>query len=388
MSSDPIRSLLEERIAGKEFPSAVWLAATGDEIVSRGALGSAQVEPEFAEASFETIYDLASLTKPLVTGLICAILFDRGELRLSDHVLRYIPQFGRDDKNQITIEDLLTHRSGLEAWRPFYLETGGAGREERLEAVVRRISELPLEYQTGTRVVYSDLNFILLGSIIEKQFGKPLDSIAISEIFAPLGLERTFFNPPKEYRDRIAASESGNEYEKQTAAKMGFEVGDCKWRKGTIRGEVHDGNCYYLGGVAGHAGLFSDAAETHLIARQFISSSSSLLEPEACTIFRENLTVGLDQSRSAAFQLASTKSSSANGALPAAAFGHLGFTGTLLWIEPDSESIFILLTNRTHAKSPPFADLSDTRRRFLRTAYGLTASQTKDVEAGPNVLSF
>jgi CubicO group peptidase (beta-lactamase class C family) len=136
------------------------------------------------------------------------------------------------------------------------------------------------------------------------------------------------------------------------------------WREGTIWGEVHDGNAYFLGGAAGHAGLFSTASETFGLAQQFLPRSTTLLKPETCLLFRTNMTKGLNEARSFAWQLAATPESTAGPRLPPEAFGHLGFTGTSCWIDPTSERVFILLTNRTHAHTLPFANINSVRRCF------------------------
>ena len=371
MNADPIRTFLEEKILEREFPSVAWLVARGEDLVSSGALGLAHVEPEEIEARFDTIYDLASLTKPLATGLLAALLIERGEFSLADPVRRFLPEFDREDKRDITFADLLSHRSGLEAWRPFYLEVEGATRDERLSGIAARIAELPLEYSTGSRVVYSDLNFILLCAVIERISGEDLSRAAESAIFGPLGLSRTCFVPPQDLRSSIAASEEGNQFEKETAEAAGFDVSGYGWRTETIVGEVHDGNAHFLGGISGHAGLFADISDTWKLARQFLPDSSRILKAETCAIFTQDLTPGLEQARSVAFQLASTGTSSGHGALPESAFGHLGFTGTMVWIEPASASVFLLLTNRTHGRKPPFADLFETRREFLKLSFGL-----------------
>lgn len=372
MKKDPIQALIKSAIEEGDFPSAVWAVAKGSEMVSKGAEGFAQLVPEKIPAGFETIYDLASLTKPLVTGLLTEILVDREEIGFSDEVRKFFPPFDTAEKVAITIKDLLAHRSGFEAWRPFYLETGGSTRGERLDAIVSRLAEIPLEYPTGTKVIYSDLNFILLGAILENVFGGDLAQAAEKHIFRPLNLSNAFFDPPSARRRQIAASEEGNLFERQTAAARGYDVEGYAWRTGIILGEVHDGNCHYLGGISGHAGLFADAADTLTLARQFLPAFTEVLEPTSCGVFARDLTVGLDQARSVAFQMAATASSSAHGALPDSAFGHLGFTGTSLWIEPDTEGIYLLLTNRTHTVSPPFADLFRIRKKFLELAGGLS----------------
>ncbi|HUF02727.1 MAG TPA: serine hydrolase domain-containing protein [Aridibacter sp.] len=373
MPFDPIQEFIESRIAAGDFPSAVW--AVGDEngVVTEGAAGFAVEGGDPLRASIDTIYDLASLTKPLVTGLLFAILFDSGQVCLEDRVSDRFEEFVTPDKRDITFEDLLAHRSGFEAWRPFYLEVVGEGRDERLKAIVQRIAELPLAAPRGSRVIYSDLNFILLGALIEKITGRRLDELANEFIFRPLGLESTCFLPSGSLPGRIAASETGNAYERKLSEEMGFETSTYDWRAEVIRGEVHDENCRFLGGVSGHAGVFSTARETLVLARQFLAETTKLLKHETCGIFAADITPGLDQARSAAFQLAATVDSSAHGVVPDSAFGHLGFTGTTLWIDPENLRFYILLTNRTHGRELPLADLSKVRNAFLRIASGIGA---------------
>jgi len=361
-----IESLLEERIAAGDFPSAVYIVAEQGRTVFAGAIGNAVVEPSRIPATLDTIYDLASLTKPLVTGLLCARRVGTGEIALSSPVAEFLPEFGQPDKQAITIGQLLTHSSGLPAWRPLYILAEGKG-----ENTLATIGRVPLDYAPATRVVYSDLGFITLGLLLEKLTGRRLAQLAKDEIFAPLKLEHTFFNPELAMQTGIAACETGNAYERNTCAESG--AGEYQnWRQEIIWGQVHDGNAYFLGGAAGHAGLFSSAEETLTLAHQFLgnpqtkglSGQHQLLTPEVRSLFSRNLTEGLEESRSVGWQLAGTSGSSAGPDLPPNSFGHTGFTGTSCWIDPTHERIFILLTNRTHARALPFANINSVRRQF------------------------
>jgi CubicO group peptidase (beta-lactamase class C family) len=368
MKSEEISKLLQERIDAKDFPSAVYLVAEKGEIVLHDALGFAVVEPEKIVARADTIYDLASLTKALVTGLLCAKLIERGEINLTDKISKFFTEFDTDDKREITIRQILTHVSGFPAWKPFYLNAERGVRNA--ESVLKEIAETLLENPPDSKVVYSDFNFLLLGFLLEKIYGESLDKIAGREIFAPLELRNTFYNPPKTLLKNVAASEKGNEFEKNTCREMFPEISvpPSAFRNYQIWGEVHDGNCYFLNGVSGHAGLFATAEDVFKIARQFLPATTALLKPETCALFRTNFTENLNEARSIAFQLAETKDSAAGGALSKDSFGHLGFTGTSLWIEPQTERIFILLTNRTHARDLPFVLLNSTRRKFHEIA--------------------
>lgn len=357
MKNPQISEFLQSRIAAGDFPSAVYLVAEKDEIVFQDALGLAVVEPERIEARIDTIYDLASLTKVLITGLLCARFFSNEE-NLSDKVSEYLSGFDKDGKEQITIKNLLTHTSGYKSWKPLYL-----GKN-----LLSEILEENLEHPTNSKVVYSDLNFILLSLIIEEIYQDSFENIVKEVIFNSLDLRNTFFKPPKELKSRIAASEKGNEFEKQTCIEQGYDVSRYDWRENQIWGDVHDGNCYFMNGVSGHAGLFSTAEEVFKIAQQFLPNQTQLLLPETCALFRTNFTEGLNEARSIAFQLAETPDSTASKALAKDSFGHLGFTGTSVWIEPETERIFILLTNRTHARELPFVNINSVRRRFHELA--------------------
>jgi serine-type D-Ala-D-Ala carboxypeptidase len=354
-----ISKLLHGRIEGGDFPSAVYVVAESGQPIFGDALGDAVREPESRPATLETIYDLASLTKPLVTGLLCARMVELGELKLDSAIADYLPELDQPDKSAITIRQLLTHSSGLPAWRPLYLLTSDAK-----DGVMPAIAAEPLQYKPGERVVYSDLGFIVLGFLLQRLTGRGLDELARSEIFTTLDLRQTFFNPAIAARTGVAACETGNAYERDMCERDFAGRPYDRWRSETIWGEVHDGNAHFLGGFAGHAGLFSNASDTLRLAKQFIGPQSRLLKAETCELFRQNMTEGLNEARSFAWQLAAAKESTAGPALPQDAFGHTGFTGTSCWIDADRQRVFLLLTNRTHACALPFANINSVRREF------------------------
>ena len=362
--------MLRGRIDAGDFPSAVYIVAEHGHAIFTDALGDAVREPESRPATFETIYDLASLTKPLITGLLCARLVEKGELTLDSSVANYLLEFDRPDKQLITVRQLLTHASGLPAWRPLYIITNG----ER-DAAIAAIADQPLTYKPGERVVYSDLGFIVLGLLLNRLTGKPFADLARRHIFNALNLQRTFFNPAGDIRTEVAACETGNNYERAMCENDRELATYSGWRTAGIWGEVHDGNANFLGGAAGHAGLFSTAGETLRLASQFIGGLSDLLSRETCELFRVNMTEGLNEARSFAWQLAATKDSTAGPSLPPDAFGHTGFTGTSCWIDAPSERIYILLTNRTHGRTLPFANINQVRRQFHTLAAAALAAR-------------
>jgi serine-type D-Ala-D-Ala carboxypeptidase len=392
--NEKISAFLSERITANDFPSAVYLVAEKGEIVYRDALGYAVVKPERIPAKLDTIYDVASLTKPLITGLLTAMLVETQELELGRTTDQYLPEFNTPEAFEgawdTSIGELVSHSTLFPAWSPFYLLVDG--REDVLSEIVR--SPITLD---GPLVVYSDLNFLILMFLIEWARKIKFSELANEKILKALGLERSMFNPPGELRPEIAASELGNEYERQTCIEKGYlpggnasvnERGDRAgeveststdpiatlpngrvsarnlFRDYQIWGEVHDGNAYFMGGVAGHAGLFSTAEEVFKIALQFLPKYTQLLKPETCELFRTNFTKGMNEDRSFAFQLASTEGSTAGTKMSPESFGHNGFTGTSLWIDPVKDRIFVLLTNRTHNHSLPFVNINSVRRRF------------------------
>lgn len=370
--NETILLFLRGRIDAGDFPSAVYLVAENGEIVFQDALGAAVVEPERIQARLDTIYDLASLTKVLVTGLLAAMLIDKGQLSV-ETTLGSVFGDRAGDKSGLRVFDLVTHTSKLPAWMPFYLLASHP------DEIFERIIETPFA-DDQEPVTYSDLNFILLGRLVEAIAGRSLDVAFDEAVSEPLGLRYTRFCPPADWRAKIAASEKGNEHEhhscRQTFPDLSVSASD--FRGDIVWGEVHDGNAHFMGGVSGHAGLFSTANEVFKIAQQFLPDYTTLLKPGTCELFRTNFTPGLNEDRSFAFQLASTKDSTAGKKMSSESFGHLGFTGTSLWIDPKTQRIFVLLTNRTHNHSLPFVNINSVRRQFHDIAIDQLVEKTSN----------
>jgi serine-type D-Ala-D-Ala carboxypeptidase len=407
-SSKTVSEYLESQIARGAFPGAQYAIGEGRSIIHEGAVGLAVVEPERIPVTVDTIYDLASLTKPLVTSLLAVIHAERGVIDLSAAVNDYLDEFSDADKRRITLTELMTHTSGLPNWRPLYLE---ARTISDVPADIARLPACSRDSKAASGLVYSDLNYILLGCVLERVIGEGLDRIAEREIFNPLGLKRTMFNPPSELMRDTAATEHGQAFEQANALEektvggrhwaAGTDLSisdvtapllssdllttdlptseplssDCMlpagsplraWRKHVIWGEVHDGNAHFLGGVAGHAGLFSTAREVFAIATQFLAGSE-LVGSDSLRLFTENLTRGHETARSIGWIIAETKDCSAGPALAPTAIGHNGFTGTSVWIDTDRRRVFVLLTNRIHPKVGTI-DMKEIRQQFNRLA--------------------
>jgi len=359
--ADLLASLIE---AGK-IPSASWLVGDAEGVLSSGALGQAVLHPAEAPAGEETIYDLASLTKPLVTGLLALILGRQAGIRLDEPVRRFLPEFDREDKKEIRLFHLLTHTSGLPDWAPLY----AAGSS--LPDYVHQIARMAPRHRPGAATLYSDPGYIALGALIEKVGATSLDRLARELIF-----ERTrsgaCFRPGPELRCRVAATEESCKYERRKAGASAH--GYRGWREGVIHGEVHDQNAWVLGGVAGNAGLFGNARDVWLIAREILAGPSSLLHEEDRRRLARKETGDLPEPRSIAFRInqgpdgESDPGTAAGRALAAEAFGHNGFTGTSVWLDPRAGRLFVLLTNRVHPEVRDDVDMNEIRREFHRLA--------------------
>jgi serine-type D-Ala-D-Ala carboxypeptidase len=366
-SSKIVSGYLQSQIARGAFPGAQYVIGEDHRVIAEDALGLAVVEPERIPVTVDTIYDLASLTKPLVTSLLAVIYAERGIIDLSAPVGDYLDEFNEARNRLITLTELLTHTSGLPNWRPLYLE---ASNPSDVPAEIARILPRSPDSKTAPALVYSDLNYILLGCVLERVTGERLNRIAEREIFNPLGLKRTMFNPPLELMRETAATEHGQMFEQANAIEERAAIGEQSgtfpparaWRKDVIWGEVHDGNAHFLGGVSGHAGLFSTAREVFKIAGQLLPGSG-LVTSDRLRLFTENLTPGYETARSICCIVAVTRDCSAGPALSPTGIGHNGFTGTSVWMDPEKRRVFVLLTNRIHPKVGTI-DMKEIRQQF------------------------
>jgi len=360
---DRIEKFLAERIERREIPGAVWAVAGPGGAIAAGAAGNAALLPETSPARRDTIYDLGSLTKPLITSLLFLAVGREMGLDPAAPARRFVPELDRMDKREISLKHLLTHTAGLPAWAPLY--TGGSTIAEYL----REIRDTTLVAPPGTRVVYSCMGYIVLGEILQRCASQPLDALASEVIFRPLKLTSTAFRPPRAWLPRVAPTEDSCEYERKLAGSRADGYGG--YRRGIVRGEVHDQNAWTLGGVAGNAGLFSTVDETVSLALEFLGVGRGLLDAAAQRSAREDQTPGLDEARSTAFLLAARGETSAGPDLPRETFGHNGFPGTSVWIDPVRQRVYVLLTNRVHPRAIEGYDMMPLRRRFHSLASGI-----------------
>jgi CubicO group peptidase (beta-lactamase class C family) len=359
---------LQEKIKSGEIPSAAWLVGSSISILVQGAHGNSVVEPETVKAGPDTIYDLASLTKPLITSQLILTLCDENQVGLDTSVSRFLPEFSRTDKRDIRLGHLLTHTSGLPAWMPLYT------RGESIAEYIGLIGNTEPLTRAGRKILYSDLGYIALGAVAEKLGSAPLQTLATELICERLS-SRALFRPGRDLLPRVAATEEACNYERELAGERA--TGYNRWREGIIRGEVHDQNAWAAGGVAGHAGIFGTAEDVYLIAREAISPEPTLLDSRQQQLMISIQTGGLNGPRSMAYRVnrgetgEADPDTAAGDALGATACGHNGFTGTSVWIDPGRDRIFVLLTNRVHPRVQESVDMNSLRREFHRQASGL-----------------
>jgi serine-type D-Ala-D-Ala carboxypeptidase len=339
-----LSDFLKREIERGSFPGGIALAGNSEEILEVAFAGRAAVEPREEPATPDTLYDLASLTKPLAAGALAVAC---PGLALDAPPGRYFPQWKRTRYEGITIEMLMTHTSGLPAWYPLY------ARGEGVTAYRRTICEIEPEARPGERVIYSDLNFLLLGEILESLYSAPLDRCFADLVARPAESGARFL---PESPGETAATEKGDVTERAMTAALGLSYAG--FRTGVVRGEVHDGNAFRRGGVAGNAGLFGNGRDVWALARGWLRD----FRPDVCG----DRTPDLAEARGLAWQGA-RGAASVGEEMSRSAFGHTGFTGTSVWIDPDAQRIWILLTNRVH---PAVRDgnFNEVRRRFHAAA--------------------
>ncbi len=361
MKAKKLNHFIQYLIETGIFPGLTVLVGMEGEIVFQNTAGFISLLPDKEELATDTIYDVASLTKPLITSFLAVYLMEKnaGSISIETTVKHFFPSFPYD----INLRELLTHTSGLPAWAPLYL----FGDNYR-----STIERLPLQYRRGKRVVYSCLGYILLHDIVCKLGDSTFEQLAQEIIFTPLGLIDTYFKVPESKKHRAAPTEKGNNYEQRIASEWlkSYENGEYldlantyKWRNEMIRGETHDINSYHLGGTAGNAGLFSTATEIFRMTMEFFPSTASILTPPVLDLFWKKGTQLKQNHRTLGFRKNSGGITSAGKTLSEDAIGHSGFTGTSLWLERDKERVYVLLSNRVH---PEYKTLNfDAVRRKL-----------------------
>jgi CubicO group peptidase (beta-lactamase class C family) len=323
---------VEAALKRGDCPGAVVLVVHKDEVVFRKAYGNRSLEPERSAMGADVLFDLASLTKPVATGTSVMQLIDRSKVKLDDRVAKHWPAFAANGKEEITVAQLLLHTSGLTADNP------EADYRDGKEKTLDRIAALKLDSPPGTQFKYSDVGFMVLGEIVERVSGQSLDRFAKENIFDPLKMKETSFLPAGSLSHRIAPT-----------GKRGGKI---------ILGEVQDPRSFRLGGVAGHAGLFAPADDLARYSRMLLRNGeldgARILKAETLKLFTEPHEVpggkaARKQFRSYGWDVDTSYSAQRGDLFPRGeGFGHTGFTGTSIWIDPKSSTAVLLLTNRVH----------------------------------------
>jgi CubicO group peptidase (beta-lactamase class C family) len=336
---EAVDAVVEAGVSAQAFPGAVLAVGREGSLVHLRPFGRLSYDADAGGVATDTLYDLASLTKVVVTTTLSMILVDEGKLDLDARVHDWFPAFSGPAKERVTVRQLLTHSGGLLWWAPLYKELQGQ------KAYVERIVAMDLAYEPGTKSVYSDLGIILLGDILERAGGHPFEETARRRVFEPLGMKDAQYRPPAALLPRIAPTEND------------------PWRGRIVRGEVHDENALALGGVAPHAGLFATAADLAHVAQMLLDGGSSggrrIVSRATVELFTERAGVpgssralGWDTPTDGEGERSSTPGqagySSAGSLFSARSFGHTGFTGTSMWMDPERDLYVILLTNRVH----------------------------------------
>ncbi len=339
-------AVLNRAIADRSFPGASIAITLAGNLIALQAFGRFTFENDAHAVSTDTIFDLASVTKVVATTTAAMILYERSLLDLEAPVAGVIPEFvssdfsnGDERRSNVTFRMLLAHSSGLPAYEKLFLRA--VTRADLLEAAFK----VPLKYSPGTHAEYSDIGFILLGVALERIAGDLLDRFCQREIFERLDMAHTSFNPPATWREQIPPT-----------------ADDKTFRNRIIQGEVQDENASICGGVTGHAGLFSTAADVATLAECILSGGAPILRPETVARFTARETSPTGTSRALGWDTPSAPSQSGKYFSPAS-FGHLGYTGTSLWIDPVRRLSVTLLTNRT------WPDCSNTAIKEVRPRF-------------------
>jgi CubicO group peptidase (beta-lactamase class C family) len=325
--------LMKQAVAEEIFPGGVLLVAEKEEILFFKAYGYAHLTDQ-TPMTKETIFDLASLTKPLSTSLAVMKLIQCDQIELEGPLSQILTEFDGTDKAEIKIKNLLYHDSGLPDYRPFYKALENVARDSRRRALRKLLVQEPLINPIGKTVIYSDLGFMILAWVVEHVSGRRLDHFVKKEIYQPLGLNNLYFISRNlaEPRGHFAATEN------------------CPWRKKILVGQVHDENAYVVGGIEGHAGLFGTAGNIYRLLVELLStcrgrSKSTLFRKDLLQRFFTRLP-GTD--KALGFDMPSATGSSCGRGFSQNSVGHLGFTGTSFWMDLERSVTVILLTNRVH----------------------------------------
>ncbi|MDP2330717.1 MAG: DUF1343 domain-containing protein [Reyranella sp.] len=357
-----IGAIVREEIAAGKLPGAVIVVGVGDKVVLREAYGERAVLPNRSPATVDTIYDAASLTKVMATAVAIQQLVERGLIDLDKPAAAYWPAFAANGKADITVRQLLTHYAALPAGIP---TRAWSGTEGALDAIVALKPLAP----AGSRFVYSDVDFIVLGELVRRVSGQTLETYAAANIFRPLGMRDTGFQPPATLKNRIAPAD--------------IERGELRW------GEVQDPIAFRMGGVAGHAGVFTTADDLTLFARMMASGGTkggpAVLRPQSiATMIRPQSPPGGPALRGLGWDIDSPYSGFLAPSFSPRSFGHTGYTGTALWIDPDTQSFLIVLSNRLHPNGK--GNILPMLRRIATVAGAMAGGTRQQVLSGIDVL--
>jgi CubicO group peptidase (beta-lactamase class C family) len=364
-----LQQLLDAGVSQGVFTAAVALVGLGGKLRWEGAAGFLSQDPGAAAVTLDTVFDLASLTKPLATALALMVLADRGQLNFAAPLGEVLPaEWLPPDKHPLTLGSLLTHRAGLPAWRPFYQELLAAPPETRPTLLERLAAATPLSHAPDTVTVYSDLGFMLLKTVAEEISGQNLDQFCREEIYRPLGLKTLGFIPLTKPAQTVPTTDN-RQPKTENRIYAATEPGLIPGRP--LAGAVHDENAWAAGGVAGHAGLFGTGREVfHMVACLYLAYGGERLGPLTPATVKLWLTVPPGADRACGFDTPGPDPAqrAAGRYFSPRSVGHLGFTGTSFWLDLDSGQMVVLLTNRVHLGRDDKVRIAAFRPRFHEAA--------------------
>ena len=325
---DSLNTYLNQAICDSVFPGCAISIGHQGKLIFEQSFGNHTYDKKSPKVKVNSIFDLASVTKVVATTTTAMILYDQGRLKLDQKIIDIVPNFNGKQKEFVTVKHLLNHISGLPGWIPFYQELQGQ------ERIVQEICKIELMHEPGSKYVYSDLGMIMMQKIIETISQKSLDQLFRDYLTVPLGMKQTFYNPDSSLFNQIVPTEIST------------------WHKKLVHGFVHDENTYVMGGVSGHAGLFSTVQDLSVFCQMYLNNgryaNKRIIQDETIRYFTSRQNIVKGNTRALGWDTRSEQNSMAGDFMSISAYGHSGFTGTSIWLDPVNEVFVVFLTNRVH----------------------------------------
>jgi CubicO group peptidase (beta-lactamase class C family) len=341
-------SILETAITDSVFPGAQVAIVRNDTLIASRCFGRQTYSDDSGEVTTETLYDIASVTKVAATTVTAMKLYEQNKIKLDIPIKSYLPEFQGGMKDSVTLRHLFTHSAGVHWWADLW------NQAKNKEEALKYIYQLPLDYTPGDSMIYSDLGIIMIGEILRTVTGKSIDQLATEMIYKPMAMKNTMYNPPRSLLSRIAPTEIGG-----------------SMNRGLINGDVHDENTYFFNGISSHAGIFSTAEDLAALAQMLINGGiynhHRFFSPRTIKYWTTRQEIPPGSRRALGWDTPADEKSSAGDYFSKGSFGHLGFTGTSFWVDPNRQIAIVLLTNRVHPTRER-GGIYQVRRNFYNKA--------------------